>query len=265
MHASGFDFVEVSLDYPWSLSLGEREMTALKRSKAELGLEIALHAPWRDLPLATVYPAVRESVLRVFERVRAHAIELDPIYINFHIHSFEAVEQRDSYDSLMAAASDSLAKIRKLLEEFELTVENLPRGFSSRIEDLEGLLACVDVSLCFDVAHAVISGIGRLCDINEPLDCLEPWINVFRDRVLVVHVHDIALSHGCLVEHTVVGRGILAPEGAKRLCSVLGSLRAKYLVLEVFKDEKGRRVRLGIDKLVDDAVTCKYLNVGRQR
>ena len=61
--AAGASYVEVSLDYPWIYGLRNEEAKALRRAVREWGFEVGIHAPWRDVSLASPIKEVWEASL----------------------------------------------------------------------------------------------------------------------------------------------------------------------------------------------------------
>ena len=249
----GADYVEVSLDYPWMNGLRLEEEKALRRAVGEWGFRIGVHGPWRDVALASPIEEVWEASLRLFrEKVMRVASTLEADYINMHVSTEENVEDKPIRGAALARGVEA---VRLLAEEAwsigaELTVENVPRKLCSTVDDVAGILDSVPrARFCLDVAHALASYLWRSRDPSLIHEILDHWTAALGSRAYVLHVHDVRIKEGRIVEHLPLGSGLLS---RSELEAVASRVRPAYVLLEVFKDAEGRRtdrVGGGIDIL----------------
>ncbi len=231
-YAAGFNYIEVSLDYPWAWSVDSNVLDLLRKAMREFGIKIAIHAPWRDVPYAGVYGELRMLVRRILDVVKKYAEQLEALYIVFHITSQEAYKIPSVKKAVEKSALESLGMILKVLEGYNVCVENLPAGFGSSIEDLELLVREYREScFCFDIGHAILSGLGRLCTINELSHCITAWIEALGRYMYVAHVHDITNYNGIVHDHVMPGGGIINWE---ETCRILARIPVKYVMIEMF-------------------------------
>ena len=252
----GADYVEVSLDYPWMNGLRLEEEKALRKAVREWGFRVGIHGPWRDVALASPIDLVWEASVKLFrERIGDVASTLEADYINIHVTTEENVENNAIRG---AALAKGIEAVRLIVEEawdlgVELTVENVPRKLCSTVDDIARILDSVPrARFCLDAGHALASYLWRSRDPGMAHEILEHWATALGSRAYVIHLHDVRLSEGRIVEHLPLGSGIL---GQKELGLIASKTRPAYVLLEVFRDPEGRRV----DRIEGDLNAVKEL------
>lgn len=226
---SGYSVVEISLDSPWPYS---DDFKSVIRAIDKHGLELAFHAPWRDVQLASPYPPISkasaEVIKDVIDRVAGHG----PGYMVLHAQTREWVYPTEEYvkkveEVLMEIATYAESRgMQAVLENTGETPTNDPSLFRELIDGV-GIRACLDV--------------GRLMPRSSiesfPLAVIESWINALGSRISVVHLHRTGRRGGRISEHfSIVGAENTFYNIVKRVHSFSQTLTA---TLEVFYTHTG--------------------------
>lgn len=209
----GFDYVEASLDYPWPEELRGHTLKKIKEAKEVFGLKLAIHAPWRDVALASPRQCLREGALKLFEECLEFSAEVEALYFNFHVTTREAWTIEGVKEKVEEAALASIERLAVKARELgiRLTVENNPEPLFGVPSMLKPLLEVDGVELCLDVGHVaytnwIIENRG-LETFKEEAASLEEWTRDFRGRVLVGHLHDYVATKESFQDHLLLGAG----------------------------------------------------------
>lgn len=249
--SAGASYVEVSLDYPWIYGLRNEEAKILRRAAREWGFEVGIHAPWRDVNLASPIREIWEASLSLLTSpVKRVAEALEAVYVNLHISTGEYL---DSASVRGVALQAALKALRIIIGEYSsidvaVTVENTPQrgvGDSSFIGTL--LDNAPGAHLCLDVAHAY-AYYARGGEVST-LDALTHWFDSFKGRIKVIHIHDAKrCGPRCFLEHIPPGAGELDWSWLSRRMRGAG---ADYFLLEVYRDAEGRRITSNVKEHVE--------------
>ena len=240
-HRLGFDFVEFSLDYPWPDQLTGKEMRLLEKLKEEYGLEIAFHGPWSGKVLFHPRDEISDACLKIYEKCLKFAEKFNPLYFNFHQFGYLATSGFEEIrKKIFDKALEATRTIVNFGRSFPVTIENNPSRLFGCPRDIKPLLDNIsDLNFCFDVGHAVVSkweiqhAKGKT---GEKLE-IKDWLDLFKDRVLTVHLHDCLLEGNLKpVDHFVIGKGNLNFEN---IAKAVKKTSCRYAVLEVFYTRKG--------------------------
>jgi len=240
-HRLGFDFIELSLDYPWPDQLTSEETGLLEKLKEEYGLGISFHGPWSGKVIFHPRDEISDACLKIYEKCLKFAEGFNPLYFNFHqigyitTSSFEEIRKK-----IFNKALETTRTIVNFGRSFPVTIENNPSRLFGRPRDIKLLLDNISaLNFCFDVGHAVVSkweiqhakgGSGEKLEIED-------WLDLFKDRVLTVHLHDCLLGDNLKPkDHFVIGKGNLNFESIVR---AIKKTSCRYVVLETFHTRKG--------------------------
>ena len=229
-----FDYVEVSLDYPWPFKDVSRLDEIIGEAKRK-GLKVALHAPWRDVKLSSPIEGIRKESLEFFKsalmEVRGHFE-----YVVLHLTTDQTVERSEIVRrEALEAAIDSLRTLIGLSRELgqKLAIENV-RESVSQIASLASTFP--DLPLCLDVGH-LISSVTRMR--GDPREALSEWAERLAGRTLVVHLSGVRKMGKYVVDHLWVS--IRSPL-ARFAVEIIKRLKPGYVLLEVFQNSKGEDV-----------------------
>ncbi len=234
------DFVELSIDYPWP----QKQDDLLRKVILSFtnDFKIAIHAPWRDLPLASPYNNIRKAVvselLEIIDNIYRVYGEIE--YIIFHPLTMQRIELFDNRKDVIDALRNSLIEIAtKLPKKTYLLIENLTRGFGSEISDLVEALDTIkynNVGLCLDIGHLASRYIREITESNIYSDFYEYLKDVIgiigKTPVPVIHMHDVDDKGR---EHLIIGDGGLS---FKTIYKLIRVLKPKYIVYEMFRSRK---------------------------
>ncbi len=246
---SDIDSVEISIDYPWPY----KEYALLKYILHELKekeIEINIHAPWRDLPLATPYEDLRKTIVRTIYESISYLKDMISTYIVLHPSTMQKIEignnRRDSLESLRK----SLIEMKKLFDNnFLLLIENLNRGIAGDINGLVETIIDQEIGFCLDIGHLATYYMNYISSsgyYDTFYDYLGEIIDLFLDtnvKVYVIHLHDVDTDKR---EHLLLGEGFL---DFKEIYKMINRLKPRYIVYEVFRDKRGNR--MNFNKLLE--------------
>ena len=234
---AGFDYVELSLDFP--LPVKEELLERAVREARDHGLDVAFHAPWRGLDLASPWEEVREGVVKVMKKSMDLTKKYKAMYLVFHLTTSEKLED-DVKGKVFEAGKKSVIEISEYAKKIHVDValENTPRlGQPDYFATLQSL---TDIEFCFDVAHAVTTFRSRhkmkLDDVNVD-EVLEIWKGALGDRVRCVHIHGIEQDKGKIKAHQMLVYPITKRIAAK----AIATMGAEDATLEIYYN-KGKEV-----------------------
>jgi len=248
LKSSGIDLYEISIDYPWSYRDLEL-LYSLLDILIENNIHIGIHAPWRDLFYASPYEDLRKVAVNTLKTILSPIIDKYPIeYIVVHVTSMQKAGFGNTYHDMVKAARKSIDEISQWLKSYNiyLCIENVPKGFSSKPEDLVAITGN-SVYVALDIAHLYATYLRHFtsayADFNEFLkDCI---VMIGSDKILAIHFHDVVFIGNRIfhhvIEHILPGMGILE---YKNVLKRLSRTKAKYLLIEAFIDSKGRHLKL---------------------
>jgi len=239
---AGFDYIELSFDYPWPIPDEEtpRKIAGYARSA---GLDVAIHGSWRDVRLASPVNEVREASLSYVSRTFEIAKKFEPRYVVLHISTDQAVNEVKELEPLVIdAAVQSARELTELASELGMTLlfENIPSSFCSTVEHMKKLVSGVsEAGLCLDVGHAWLQALksdeGRGARVEEVLD---KWVKELGNKIQAVHVHDCLVKEGRVQEHVTPSLDSPSIRSLSRFRE--RNLKLQFVVLEVFKRPDGK-------------------------
>ncbi len=242
----GVKYVELSIDYPWPYRYNDSLRELVKEITSE-GLGIAIHAPWRDIHLASPVERIRKaSIGEVINAIEAVlSIGTKPEYIVLHVNTMQKLTIADNRREIIKAAKNSVAEIlEKLSKKLDspplLCIENLSNLFTSNIQDLPEIINNKNLCLALDVAHAYISYMRNYKDYyNDFRSFLQDLINIVgAEKISVIHFHDVSDEKK---EHIIPGQGII---GYREVLKVLRKTNATYLLIEAYLDKEHKHLSL---------------------
>ncbi len=243
---SGYGLVEIDIDYPW-FARGVDVFEAIAGSAEEHGFVVGLHAPWRDIHLASPYEGVREAGVGVLvESLREAVARVVPRYIVVHVSTAQKLELPGVVDDVVEAGRRSIGELYDFVSEelpgTGLFVENLSGGPSALVDVFLRIVSPFRgrVGVCLDVGHLAVAfnrffrrGFG-----GGFVDFLRGFIGRLGGvEVGVVHLHDVVFRGNR--EHIVLGQGDL---DYKAVLKVLRSVSPRYVVVEAFRDRSRNSV-----------------------
>lgn len=252
----GFDYVEISLDYPWPDIIHAKVATEAAKLGKALGVGFAFHAPWAGIGLAHPRLEMHEASMKVMKRcIRAAAMFGEPLYLNAHITTEEVPTLE--FDEVVAVVLDSArSAVHEMGKEcsrkgIEFTIENNPGmlfGLSSHMDFLLGHSS--KAGLCLDVAHVARTS-DELAMMGLKDIGVNEWISRFSGRIKTCHLNDYRGGR----DNLAIGKGVLDIAG---IVSKLGKkTRVKYVLLEEFWTDRKKTP-------LSDRLREKNLNMVRE-
>jgi len=230
---AGFDYVELSLDYPL-LYEKEKLIGAVKALK-DVGLGLTFHAPWRGVELATPWEEIREASVRLVKKAIDLAAELGADYVVYHVTTPEKLTP-DVRDSVFEAGKKSVEEVSEYAEKVGViaAVENV--GSLGQPDYFGALRDETRANFCFDFAHAVTSFMQRhklkLEDVDVD-EVIELWKNAIGGRTVCAHIHGI---EGSRREH----RPLVYPITKRAAAKAYVLTGADYVTFEIYYIKKNK-------------------------
>lgn len=195
---------ELSVDFSM-YDVGIDEFRLLNELRREAGVTYTVHAPFRDINIAsmnnTVFEAARHDMMRSMEvaaQIEANLVVMHPGITGFFPAEYWPEMKRREL-SVFEAMGEFGAK-----HGIRVTVENLPK-MNVHFEDtwtLDGTIQLHDSwdsevkGVCFDVGHAYHAGLDVAAAVRR-----------LGSRIKHLHLHD---NHGGMIdEHLPIGQGTI--------------------------------------------------------
>jgi len=217
----GYDFVELSLDYPLPDNINRSELANVLEA---FEMRIAFHSPL-DVFIAQPREELFEASLKVLKKCLEFSSEFEPLYYNFHV-TFVSPTRR--FDVVKEKIVENGRRACEIILEFAKE-----SGFEACLEfdrNFDESFLVDDLKICLDVGHFAILS-------DKYSEELQAFIDKHGKRIITLHVHDCELSKG--VDHIALGNGNVD------LKSVLRIAKAKYYTIETFwRDADKNKIRL---------------------
>ncbi len=239
---AGFDYIELSFDYPWPIP-DEETPRKIASCAQSAGLDVAIHGSWRDVKLASPMSEIREASLNYVFKTFEIAKRLEPKYVVLHISTDQAVnEVKELEQPIVDAAIQSARELIGLASKLGITIlfENVPWSFCSSASHMKKLVSSVSgAEVCFDVGHAWLQALksseGRRASVEEVVDM---WVKELGHKIRAVHAHDCLVKRGRVQEH--VAPSLDSPFMRSLSRFEERGLRVHFVVLEVFRRPDGK-------------------------
>jgi len=242
-HRIGFDYIELSLDYPWPDELTGEEMELLEKLEEEYGLGIAFHGPWAGKVISHPRDEISDACMKIYEKCLKFARKFNPLYFNFHQFGYAAT--RD-FEEIKRRIWDRALETTRAIADlgrrngFPVTVENNEDPFFGNPKFIEFLLEKIGgLNFCLDVGHVIISRweIQRRAKGESEKTEIEDWFNTFGDRIFTVHLHDCLFTGDSRpMDHLVIGKGNLDFEN---IAKMVRKTNCKHVLIETYYRKRG--------------------------
>lgn len=227
---SGFDYIEISLDYPWPFK-GELEIDEVVHLARSEGLSIAFHGPWRDIRLSSPIERVRNTSIETFKLFIEEISIFRCDYVVTHISTDQAFDRISLIrNEVIESAVESINELSSFARSvglriiFENVEEDLPQ--------FKEIISRTNSEICLDVSHAICVS-ARADKRNDLRDTVTNWIKEFRDRIKVMHFSGVRFMENWVKDH------LLTDENDPFLQLVKGeleNLKIENFLLEIFED-----------------------------
>ncbi len=225
---TGFDYLEVSLDYPWPFK-GSFQLSKVVKAALSEGLSIAFHAPWRDLRLSSPFEDIRNASLKVFEKVISEISSYEIDYLVVHLSTDQAADRIEEIrEEVLDAALSSVDSLKGISENLglRLVVENVREDL-----DMFRKIASRASRICLDVGHVIISTVRRLG--RERVDEeLERWLDALKDRIEIMHYSGVRFEGKWVRDHQLTDS---SDKYLRRIKNKLKEIKPRGFLLEVFE------------------------------
>jgi len=241
MREKGFDYVEISIDYPWPYE--NLSFQAIVKRAYDLGFKIGFHGPWRDLRLASPINEVAEASKKVVEKVLENISRFEPEYFNLHLISEEITIDRKVTEEVIRKANETVKFLENLSNKYSVTItlENNPHGHFA-YPTYFAQISLGNLKFCLDVGHAIIAYYNAGETSYTPLGVVSDWINTLgKDKIYVIHLHDVVRKNENYVNHYFFGLGILnLKEISKYICE---RTNTQYILFETFRKNRDNKAK----------------------
>jgi len=234
---AGFDYIEVSLDYPWPLA-GDWRLEEVVGEILDRGLSAAFHAPWRDIRLASPIGAVRRASVRALEKFMSRVSKYPCDYAVVHVSSDQAVDRIPRLrEECVASAVKSIREIlsSKTMSSIRIVCENVRED----LEMFKRIISEAGVEVCLDVSHAICVA-ARSSRRNGLEEEARAWIRGLGSMIRVLHISGVRFEGNWVRDHLTITRD---DRYLKLVKEELEGLAVENLLLEVFEDPGGGEAR----------------------
>lgn len=178
-------------------------------------LKVNIHAPFSDVNLAAFDRATRKYSISVFLEIFGIASEMDVEVVTIHPGVIGPVQYWDQ-DRVNKLTRESLEEISAIADEYStnIALENMPEMRFATVkttDEIEQMLDGLDLTMCFDIGHANLTGqLPEMCRLSP----------LFSN----VHIHD---NDGEKDKHWPLGQGTI---DFKDILGRLGSYSGDYII-----------------------------------
>jgi sugar phosphate isomerase/epimerase len=249
----GFDYIEFDLNTLFPEKLSRKEILILKNLN-KYPLEIAFHAPLVGIDVTHPNNEIRNASLKVLIKYIKFAERLNGVYFNFHVHSYY-FWLKNFQEDIYNKAFESLEKIVNSSKKINLTIENIPNNFFGGIKEFKKVLKAKRLHLCFDVGHAIKFEMERKKDHKASIKIIQKWCRIFREKILVTHLHSYIFKKNKIIDHTPFNIGKL---NIKQIFDLLKQTKCKYILLEFYRTNK-EELRVSSEHFKKSLKMCKQI------
>jgi len=235
----GFDFIELSIDYPWPEKIRKEEVKILKN------YDLAFHAPWVAICLAHPQKEIFDASLKIVRKALIFSSKFNPLYFSFHITApFHGTFKLDEIaGEILKKGVEAAKSLSKTAEDLgiKICVENNPEIFFGSPKQIELVLSsCENLYFNFDIPHSIVAEYEikrKENPFRKEKTGLKTWFSRFNDKILTIHLSDIKIKNGEPKDHYPIGDGILKLEN---ILSLVKKTSCNYILLEIFRKDKGK-------------------------
>lgn len=199
IHKIGLNHIEVKRDHNFIYPIDVNEIRDMLK---DYNITLGYHAPYRDFNLSSINPHILNSCIKQIKEMIEIIHNIGGDYVNTHLgyipDYYPEITKTIAYKNCIK----SVKEITKFANDMgvKLCIENDPRKpnmlqFGEQIETLAEIIneAEKEIYITFDIGHA-----------NTAKLDIPKFINRFKDRLYVVHIHD---NNGNNDDHLPVGDG----------------------------------------------------------
>jgi len=234
---AGFDYLEISLDYPWP-SGGEFSLREVIHRALKDNLAIAFHGPWRDIRLSSPIERVRKVSVELFKSLVEEISGYGCEYLVVHLSTDQAIDRIPSVkkESIKAAA-ESARELNAFVKErgLKIVFENV----REILQDFLEITSRANSKVCVDVSHIICTAV-RNKKKNQLKKEIINWIASLRDKIEVIHYSGVKFFGNWVKDHLVTDE---KDEYLQLVKKEMKALDVKYFLLEIFEDMHRKEVR----------------------
>ncbi len=240
----GLNHVELSIDYPFGFEKPEL-VVEVCRAVIDMGFTLSIHAPWREIYLASPIPEIRHASINVVKKFIELAGKANVNYVVLHIASDQPYCKTSVPNPCILAAIESLNILIECAENYGtyILVENTSNTpCCGTFNQISYILSQTRAFLCLDIAHAITSDPHYLemLDRLDYADVVSEWCgSLGAEKIIALHIHGIQKDNGIKVHLDLESIKIDVKKIVKKLHQNL-----KYVVFEIYRKRDGSKIRL---------------------
>ncbi len=233
----GFDYVEISLDYPWPETLSKSRIKKIVGLARDLGIGIAFHAPPEGVDIGSPFPETRKNSVKFLLFLVKWSKQFGPLYLNFHGSAGEQFSPSDDDLFLGAVLSATRRSAREISSgarklRVPVTFENTPDPIFGISRNIDFILGS-GVSLCLDIGHSEIINCVSKKVLGKEDRQYKKWAKLSGKRILTIHLHKVKRGS----DHYPFSKK--DRELGKGYGALARNSRAKFTTIEIMKEEHG--------------------------
>lgn len=241
----GFDYIELDLNPPRTDCITDKEIRILENIKEEYNLGLAFHAPIFGIDIAHLSSIISEASMQVIMNSIKFAEKFNPLYFNLHLSSYSNPHLLGLKAIRNEIYNKALGNLRRITDNtrVSLTVENNSTNPIFRTPEEFKMLAKFDVNFCFDVGHAVKSKFNLEKSGVRINWNVKDWIKLFKNKILVAHLHDCVVKGNEISDHNPIGDDII---DFSEVFRALKNTKCKYVLIETSDAAEGKSAEKSI-------------------
>ncbi len=234
----GFDYVEVSLDFPWPETLGKTELRKIFSAARKNEIAFSFHAPPAGMEIGSPRELIRMASVEFMANLLSWTRQFSPLYFNFHGDAgedFSGLSEEEVEMAVLRASVQSCGEIAAVGKKLGIvaTFENTPEPLFGMGAYVEAIVNSSKVNFCLDVGHAGIINWVTNEAVGKDDRHLSKWVSALGKRMAAVHFHNIKKG----IDHYPVFSGEL--DLAAQMKLLKKKTRAKFMTIEVLKEARG--------------------------
>jgi len=230
------DHVEIDIDSLLDLD----DNTWIMRFKdvfSSYNISIGVHAPWREIHLASPLDDIREASEKIIIKILEilDKLDIDYDYIIIHPSSEQPICSENSIKCI-ESLKRSVENIRRYTDN--IVVESIQGRCCGKLDHIEILIDLVsDTKICLDLAHIYVE-YKKLKNYKNLADVLNIVSEKILRKTFLIHLHGVYHENSKDKVHRDFDQTPLGEEDLFLKISGLNNVR--YLVFEVFYNRSGR-------------------------
>ena len=240
------DFIELDME-----TIPKHVIGRLSSKLQAKGIEVAFHGSWIAASLLFgLQKELQKSAIKVLKEQFKLATRLKGAYFIVHLDSamegiFRLKRERQILLNSIISSIKKAKRVRGLKKcATAFLIENVSNIFLGKRSVIKRVLEETNSKLCIDIGHAAKHEFRRGKGMDEIVEAIYKWIKYFKHDIFAAHLHNFYVEGNVMYDHVI--NGLLDLEA---ICMELARTDCKYVMLEVIRDVKTRKIASLLNRL----------------